>query len=357
MSTNALIPEEKLTPRQREILKILVQEYVASAMPVGSAAVQQLGRLKVSSATIRSELAVLEELGYLAQPHTSAGRIPTVKGYRYFVEQLMEQVELPVPEQRTIRHQFYQIRLDLDQWMRLTAAVLARTAESASLVTPPHATNSRFRHIELISVNNTVCLMILVLQDGSIHQELLVTSTPIDQDSLSRASNRLNALLHNRTAAEIQASTDSELTALIDWGSQVLQRVFYLLEQADLHSVSEIYRDGLVNVMRQPEFVEAEKLQQVVEILEHRALLESILAKILNASGVQIIIGGEGPYEEIEEVSLVLSPYGIKGEASGVLGVMGPRRMPYARAVSAVRYVAHLMDSLIADLYGTLGPA
>lgn len=352
MSADVIEPEPKLTPRQREILKVLVQEYVATATPVGSAAIQQRGQLNVSSATIRSELGVLEELGYVTQPHTSAGRVPTAKGYRYFVEQLMERVDLPVPEQRMIRHQFHQIRLDLDQWMRLTAAVLARAAQSASLVTPPHATSSRFRHLELISVSNSVCLMILVLQDGSIHQELLLTSDPISQDALSRASNKLNALLYNRLASEIQASGDPELAALGDWEAQVLQRVLELLRQADRRSISEIYQDGLANVMRQPEFAAAEKLRQVVEILERRTLLESILTRILNANGVQIIIGGEGPYEEIEDLSLVLSPYGIKGEASGVLGVMGPRRMPYARAVSAVRYVAQLMDRLIADVYG-----
>jgi len=165
---------EKLTPRQRQILKVLVQEYVSSATAVGSSTIQQLGGVGVSSATIRNELATLEELGYVAQPHTSAGRIPTVKGYRYFVEQLMEEAELPLAEQRMIRHQFHQIRHDLEQWMRLSAAVLARTAQAASLVTPPRAVSSRFRHLELISINDALCLMILVLQDGSIHQEMLV---------------------------------------------------------------------------------------------------------------------------------------------------------------------------------------
>lgn len=354
MSTEAIVPEgPKLTPRQREILKVLVQEYIASATPVGSAAIQQRGQLNVSSATIRSELSLLEELGYVTQPHTSAGRVPTVKGYRYFVEQLMEQVELPIPEQRTIRHQFYQIRLDMDQWMRLTAAVLAKTARSASLVTPPHAAQSRFRHLELISVKDSVCLMILVLQDGSIHQELLMMSNPISQEVLSRTSNKLNALLSNRTVGEIQASTDPELATLSDWEAQVLQRIVDLLQQADRRSISEIYQDGLAHVLSQPEFAEAEKLRQLIEMFERRTLLESILARILNANGVQIIIGGEGPYEEIEDLSLVLSPYGIKGEASGVLGVMGPRRMTYARAVSAVRYIAQLMDRLVADVYGS----
>jgi heat-inducible transcriptional repressor len=345
--------EPRLTPRQREVLKTLIQEYITSATPVGSNTLLQIGRLDVSSATVRNELVALEELGYVDQPHTSAGRIPTVKGYRYFVEQLMEQVELPVPEQRTIRHQFHQIRLDLEQWMRLTAAVLAHTAQTASLVTPPHATSARFKHLELISVNDTLCLMILVLQDSSVHQEMLILSDAIEQETLSQVSNKFNQLLHNRTVREMQESINPELTGLRGWEDSVFQRVIYLVQQVDRHSVSEIYRDGLANVLREPEFVDADKFRQVVEVLEQRGILEAILTKILNANGVQIIIGGEGPYEEIDDFSLVLSPYGIKGKASGVLGIMGPTRMPYARAISTVRYVAHLMDSLMTDVYGT----
>jgi heat-inducible transcriptional repressor len=348
----ALDSESKLTPRQREVLKTLVQEYITSATPVGSSTLLQIGRLDVSSATVRNELVALEELGYVEQPHTSAGRIPTVRGYRYFVEQLMEQVELPVPEQRTIRHQFHQIRLDLEQWMRLTAAVLAHTAQMASLVTPPHATSARFKHLELISVSDTLCLMILVLQDSGVHQEMLVLSDPIEQETLSQVSTKFNQLLRNRTVREMQESTNPELTGLRDWEHTVFLRVIYLIQQVDHHSVSEIYRDGLANVLREPEFVDADKFRQVVEVLEQRGILETVLTKILNANGVQIIIGGEGTYEAIDDFSLVLSPYGIRGKASGVLGIMGPTRMPYARAISTVRYVAHLMDSLMTDVYG-----
>jgi len=117
--------------------------------------------------------------------------------------------------------------------------------------------------------------------------------------------------------------------------------------------VREVYRDGLTNVLDQPEFVEADKFRQLVEILEHRSLLESILTRILSASGVQVIIGGEGAYQEIDDVSLVLAPYGVRGTASGIMGIMGPTRMRYARAISTVRYVAQLMDSLLAEVYGT----
>ncbi len=346
------VSEGKLTPRQRQILRTLIQEYIASAMPVGSSTIQDVGRLDVSSATIRNELATLEELGYVAQPHTSAGRVPTIKGYRYFVEHLMENTDLPVPEQRTIRHQFYQVRLDLDQWMRLTASVLARAVHAASMVTPPRAASARFKHVELISVSDTLCLMILVLQDSSVHQEMLTLADPIEQETLSQISDRLNQLLRNQSVQEVRANTNPDLTGLQGWESEVLERILAVMHQVDQQAITEIYYDGLMNVIHQPEFVETDKVGQLVEMLEQRGVLESILAKILEANGIQIIIGGEGAYEGIYDVSMVLSPYGVKGKASGVLGVLGPTRLHYARAISAVRYVANLMDDLMASVFG-----
>lgn len=344
--------ERELTPRQQDVLRTVVEEYVSSATPVGSGTVRKVGSLEVSSATIRNELAVLEEMGYVVQPHTSAGRCPTVRGYRYFVERLMENAELPLPEQRLIRHQFHQIRLNLDQWMRLTAAVLARIGRSASLVTPPHASRARFRRVELISINETMCLMVLVLQDSSIHQEMLLVDPPMEQDALTRISNRFNAGLANQSAADIRATVSPELADLDEWGNRVLDRLVDTMARRDAQSIREVYRDGLINVLRQPEFEDADRFRQVIEVIEHPSLLESILAKILNANGVQIIIGGEGTYHEIDDVSLVLSPYGVRGRATGVLGILGPTRMSYPHVISTVRYVAHVMDDLIADVYG-----
>jgi len=344
--------EADLTPRQRSILRLLVQEYIDTAQPVGSGTVLRAGELGVSSATVRSELGRLEELGFLSQPHTSAGRIPTVRGYRFFVEQLMQQGELSLPEKRTIRHQFHQMRLNLDQWMRLTAAVLAHSTLSAAVVTAPHAPRSRFRHLELISTNETTCLMILVLQDSSIHQEMLLTSTPVEQSRLSQMSTKLNTLLRNQSVHDIQASTNPELTDLNEWESQIMERVLMIMRQGERRSISEVYRDGLTHIFSQPEFEDAERFRQLMELLEQRSELERILSRTLNASGVQIIIGGDGQYEAIDDVSLVLSPYGVQGKAGGVLGIMGPTRMAYGRAISTVRYVAQLMDGLIGDLYG-----
>ena len=340
------------TPRQREILAVLVKEYIASAAPVGSTTLRDLGSLRVSSATIRSEFAAMEDLGLVFQPHTSAGRVPTVAGYRYFVERLMTSADLPAPEQRMIRHQFHQLRLDLDQWMELTAAILAHTVRSASLVTPPRASSSLFRHMELISVNEGMFLLVLVLQDGGIHQEMLTTRTPLSQGELSAMSNKLNDLFHDRSESDITRLQSPEIERLTDWQRQVVERIRRLMRLEDEEAVSRIYSDGMMNVLAQPEFVEADKFRRIVEVVEHGALLRSILASMLKAKGVQVIIGGEGDYPGFDDVSLVLSPYGIRGLAGGVLGVMGPTRLPYARAISTVRYVARVMDSMVAELYG-----
>ncbi len=340
------------TPRQREILAILVKEYIASATPVGSNTLRALGDLRFSSATIRSELAALEELGLVIQPHTSAGRVPSIAGYRYFVEELMQASDLPTTEQRTIHHQFHQLRLDVDQWMQLAAAVLAHSVRAASLVTPPRASSSQFRHVELISVSEKMCLLVLVLQDSSVHQEMLVTRMPLTQAELSMLSNRLNDLYHDLSEAEIAQLESPELEHLADWQRQVSDRIVSLMRLVDEEAVSRIYSDGLANVLEQPEFGELDKVRRLVEVVEHGPLLRSMLASILKANGVQIIIGGESDYPGFDDVSLVLSPYGIRGQASGVVGVIGPTRLPYARAVSTVRYVAQVLDSMVAGLYG-----
>ncbi len=343
---------EDLSSRQREVLRLLVQEYVASAAPVGSGTLLRLGQLSVSSATVRSELALLEDLGYLQQPHTSAGRVPTIKGYRYFIEQLMDDVELPAPHRTMIGHQFHQIRLNMDQWLQLTAAVLAHTTRSASLVTAPHADHSRLKHIQLIATHDTLILMVLVLQDGSVCQEILAVSEAVTQDRLSQLSNQLNDLFRNQTAQEIRSVIALESPGIAGWPRRVVEWLAQRMEDVDVRTIDEIYQAGLANVLEQPEFEDVSTFRRLVDMMEQRQRLDVVLSRALSANGVQIIIGGERPFEEIYDVSMVLSPYGIRDKASGVLGVVGPTRMPYAHVVSTVRYVARMMDGLIDEVYG-----
>jgi heat-inducible transcriptional repressor len=344
---------DQLSERQRDILGIVVREHVSTAKPVGSDVVCQLCSFGVSSATIRNEFAYLTETGFLTQPYTSAGRVPTAKGYRYFVEQLMEESELPVSEQLLIRHQFHQISLDLDQWMKLAAAVLAHVSGSAALIAAPQAQRARFRHVQLISISEHTGLMILVLQDSSVHQQMMMFSRPIAQEELTRLCSKLNEQFGNvdletlRAQARFDAAEPQHKLE-----AEVVQRILELIDVHTTMKTREIYRDGLAHVLRAPEFVEIERAREIVEVLERDSALEAMFREAQIANGVQVIIGGEGKWDEIRDCSVILSGYGLPGEATGVLGVLGPMRMPYGRTIPAVRYVASVMSDLLLRLYG-----
>lgn len=338
-----------LTVRQKTILHLVVRGYIATAIPVGSRALAGQPGLNVSSATIRHEMASLEEAGYLTHPYTSAGRMPTEKGYRYFVEHLMEERALSKEEQRMIRHQFHQVRVDLDQWLRLSVAILARSAQNAALVTAPKAARSRLKHLDLISVSESAVLLLLVFQEGSLRQEILTSAPLLEQGELSRIANELNVRLGGLTSQEIR----TQLASLQGFKRRVSQHLIEVMEQVDQRRASDIYHDGVANILRQPEFAEAERVERVLGILERRTFLESLLAEVELAHGeVQILIGGEGRWREARDCSIVLARYGVAQEALGILGVLGPMRMPYERCISAVRYVANLMTDLFSESYG-----
>jgi len=334
---------EKLSERQEAILWSIVQEHVATATPVSSRAVAERIGLKFSPATIRNEMAHLESADYLAQPHTSAGRIPSRKGYCYFVQNFLEGPALDTAERRRIRHQFFQVSEELDEYIRLAASILANTAQSASLVGAPTVARSKIRHMELVSVRDQVVLLILVLQGGIVKQRLLTADEPVSQDELRKLSNRLNDLLTGASLADIP----SQVTGQSTLESLILESMRDIMRRIDEKAHMEIYRDGLANILHEPEFRESERARSIVEAFEETSLWDAIFSKIPVTEGVHIIIGGEGRWDQISQCSIVLSSYGSRGGALGTLGVFGPMRMSYPRAVSVVRYVAALMGDVV----------
>lgn len=350
-----------LTPRQETTLAFVVREYVETAKPVGSQLLAAKYDLDVSPATIRKDLAYLEEKGYLTHPHTSAGRTPTDVGYSYFVQRLMGDADLPVNEQRTIAHQFHQSRINLDQWLQLAATVLARSTTLVgpegvsgiawvSLVTPPQAHEARLKHIQLISTQGRLVLMIVVLQDGMVKQEMFTLAEAIDQERLSDASTRLNEFAIGLNAKEIGARR-SNLKDVLD--IEVLDLIIDMMRRSNKESASEVYRDGLAEVLKLPEYEGQEMAEALVAVLEQRPLLEDVLTSTLgmgNIDSVKVIIGGVSGWEELRDLSMVLSRYGVSNYSTGTIGVLGPTRMPYGRAVSTVRYVSRLLSGLISEM-------
>src|SRR5688572_22944614 len=184
----------ELTERQKTLLLLIIRDYIESksAQPVGSKRLAEHYHIHLSSATIRNEMAALTDMGYLRQPHTSAGRVPTEEGYRYFVSQMMNQAELPETIQQTIAHQFHQSRADMNQWMTLAASVLAHQSQGVSVVTAPHVEQSRYKHVELISTQGRQILMVVVLGGGEVSQQILTLAEPVSQEQLTQTAIRIN---------------------------------------------------------------------------------------------------------------------------------------------------------------------
>lgn len=331
----------ELTNRQELILRLVVRWYIETGQPIGSKTLVDEFDLDVSSATVRNELAALGELGYLMQLHTSAGRIPTETGYRYFVQKLLGEFHLPLHERQMIRHQFHQARLDLNQWMQLAAAILARSSAGASFVTAPSFLNNRFKHIQLISTQGRLVLMILVLYGGEVKQQMLNLAEPMTQLQLSATADRLNVLFENATYDDIRARM-GQLDAL---GHDVALLILEVVGRANNRMISDIYRDGLRNI------VDDKGTRQAIRVLEERTLLASVISQTeaTGESGVQVVIGGDGRWEELKECTLILSRYGVEEQFMGTVAVIGPTRMPYGRNVAAVRYVADLMTGFLYD--------
>ncbi len=339
---------QRLSERQKLILGLVVQEYVESTQPVGSKHLLDHYRLDVSSATIRNEMAELTESGYLRQPHTSAGRVPTEEGFRFFVGELMHRQELPASLKHTISHQFYQARHATQQWMKLAASVLANQAQAASLITSPQAQQVRFKHLELILTTGRQVLMVLVLENGQVLQQVLALKESFAQEKLSSTAEQLNNLLRGQTLASLTPPPTEMGTLAVE----IFQLVRGELQNAERGVSGEVYQDGWTNMLAQPEFSDSGAAQRALRVFEERPLLEEMLAQTMVNSeigGVQVLIGGEGRWEELNDFSLVLARYGSADAASGYLGVLGPIRMAYGRAVSTVDYVAGLLSEMVTE--------
>lgn len=337
-----------LTARRKQLLRLVIQEYVRTAQPVGSQNIAQAARLDVSAATIRNDLAALEALGLLTHPHTSAGRIPTDAGYRFFVHHLMAESELTADERRRIRQEFIGARQELDQVLHVGTAVLARAAQSAALATAPRSARGRYKHTELVAIHGVKILLVLVLRDGGVRQQMLDLDQPVEQGELSMISNELNDRLAGMNAAEAATSLDR----LSPFARQVAILVVESMQRSDSELSGQLYRDGLAQVLEAPEFAEGDNVRRIVQVFEQRSLLDQIVGELGAEDEVRILIAGDGRVPELRDIGLVISRYGVGERATGLLGVVGPVRMAYDRSVGAVRFVAGIMSEIVEEMYG-----
>ena len=345
-SDNNQIPP--ITERQEYILDLIVREHIRTGEPVGSKTLVERFDLGFSSATVRNEMVALEQHGLIYAPHTSAGRVPTQKGFRYFARHLLRESGLSVSERNRIAQEFQQVAQNVDEWPRLAAVVLARTAQSAALVTPPRARETHFKHLELISTQGRMVLMVLVLHGGAVHQEILTLAEPVEQEQLSHTANNITAVCAGLTADGVRAQTRTIGEVL---AGEVGELVAEAMQHANQQTSRDVYGYGLSDSL--PSFGE-DAAQQALRVMEQQTSLDDVLDEVFAAdeSDVRVVVAGEGRWESLSHLSVVLGRYGTPNTI-GALGVLGPTRMRYGRAISAVRYVAHLMSGMLDTVYGS----
>lgn len=334
-----------LTDRRSAILGLVIDEYIETATPVSSRALVSRHSLSVSTATIRNELARLEDDGYITHPYTSAGRIPSDRGYRHYVEVLMAEEPVGPDEQRTIEHQLHQVRGGLDEWLSLTATILASAVESVAVVTRPRAADARLKHAQLVELQNEMALLVAVMDDGRVRQSMLTLASPLSQAQLNQRAEQLNALLGgaDRAAALEAASKQDDQDDI-----RILNAIADLIGEQRV--AEETFLDGLKIVLQQPEFRDVERLRDAVDRLnayDVRGLVEQ--AGAAGIGETRVLIGEEHGDEAMRDWSVVVSSYG-DGETNGTIAVLGPTRMHYQRSIPRVRYVASLMSSLLQDV-------
>jgi len=326
-----------LDSRKREILKAVVSDYTATGVPVGSHALAT-HLAAWSSATIRNELSTLVDVGYLLQPHTSAGRVPSDMGYRYYVDFLMEEKELPAAERRQLEPAFRDLPADMEGILEVAAMVLAQATDALSIVTGPRSLTARLKHIDLVALTPQSVLVLAVLEGNLIRQNVVTVTQTAEQEALSKLAQMLNQTWNALTADEISAlPAPPSVHALRD---EVCARVLDILRGIDASQGTIVVHDGMRNLLRQPEFEDVAQLELVLEIIDEERVLGQMLTSLDVDKGLKVVIGRESGVDQLSLCSLVLTTYAAGGGRIGTLGILGPTRMRYDQVAPRVRFVA-----------------
>ena len=337
-----------LTARQTELLKALVRRYIESANPVASDSVARTHALGVSSATVRNDMADLEDQGYITRPHHSAGAVPSNRGYRFYVEAIEEVEELPPASQRTLRLEFGRAEQDLDGWTRIAATLLSGLVNNVALVTFPRERESHVVRVNLVPVQETLVFLVVVLQEVKLRKQLLTLAEPLSDDDLQVAANRLNDVLAGLSRQQILSKT----TPMSPVERTVTDRVVDMMEAEDNALYSDHQMEGLARLLGQPEFAQSEKVREIVEALEDRELPRMVTAEMPEGGRMRVVIGEENRTDTLHPLSMVVCRYGLAGGGVGTISAIGPTRMAYPRTIACVRFISALMTDTLARVHG-----
>ncbi|MDO9534310.1 MAG: heat-inducible transcriptional repressor HrcA [Bacillota bacterium] len=334
-----------LSARKKQILQAVITDYVKSAQPVGSRTIARRYMVGLSPATIRNEMADLEEAGYLIQPHTSAGRIPSQIGYRYYVDQLMEKSDLEDEDKAKIKQVYeYEKLKEIEEIIRHTSRLLSLLTNYTSLILGPQLKKSAFKKLQIMPVDHQRGLLILVADTGFVKNKVINLPHTLSANELNRIVTYLNMRMEGLTIDTITSKLISEIRRDLYQHIKFLEDTFTLLGDSLAEDERRVFLGGTTNILNQPEFGDIGKVKSLLALFEQHSLLANLLARpVAGVDGVIIKIGTENILEEVQECSLVMATYCLGKEVVGTIGVLGPTRMNYAKTVAVIQQVvSHL---------------
>ena len=350
----------ELNARKRRILGAIIEDYIGSAEPVGSRTISKHADMGLSSATIRNEMADLEELGYLISPHTSAGRIPTDAGYRFYVNELMGRYSMSLEDITNLRRYFTAGILQLDRLIRQAGDLVSQLTSYTTVSVTPEIRSSYIKRFEIIPVDETSALLVMVTSEGVVKNQLI--SVRYDESLLRRLSAALNEELAGLTLEDINLLKVGELQQSIGVEPAVLMHILGFIGNAisELNG-SEIYIANAQNILKYPEYRDIGKARELMEFLQDKESVKRVVDNSASQAGsgevqkqpdgINIVIGSENPFGEMRETSIVTAGYVSGGRQIGKLAILGPTRMDYARVVTAIEYITENLDVIISELY------
>lgn len=339
---------EHLDERKTKILKAIIQTYLETGEPVGSRTISKYTDLNLSSATIRNEMSDLEELGYIVQPHTSAGRIPSDKGYRFYVDNLMEERDREVSEMKEF---VIERTAKMEQVLKQVVKLLATNTNYATMITAPHYQQGKLKFIQLSQVDEEQLLAVIVLEGNIVKNKIIRTDlNGLDNEQLLKLNLLLNTSLNGLALNQINLATIAKLKEQAGIHSEIISKVLdAIVESVSEDEDLEIYTSGATNIFKYPELADSTKAQELISTFEEKQQLISLVNDSLSDeenTGIQVYIGSESPVQTMKDCSVVTATYELGEGMKGTIGIIGPKRMDYQNVVDNLKTLKSQLDGI-----------
>ncbi len=340
----------ELDERKKKILQAVIRNYLETGEPVGSRTISKYTDLNLSSATIRNEMADLEEMGYIFQPHTSAGRIPSDKGYRFYVDAMMEEKEREFAEMREMKGVLVERQNKVETLLKQVARVLAQNTQYATMISAPRSKRSKLKFIQLSRVDARQLLAVIVLEGNVIKNNILPVEEELDDETLLKLNILLNTNLNGLAIDEINLAMIAVMKQQAGIHSHIVGEVIDAVAEAiRAEEDLEIYTSGTTNIFRYPELADQQKASELLNTFEEKKLLGEFLQDThaeVEETGIQVYIGSETPVQSMRDCSVVTATYELGGGMKGTIGIVGPKRMDYDKVVTTLRTIQTQLDEL-----------